>query len=142
MRYRSPKKFRDGGAVLSEADMPPVPPVAIVEIDHNDAPGDDPSVAFQRQIDALRASEECQRAAQAAPAPQSHDKIIRNWQRAGLTDRQAEFLRANPSMVDTPSVLEAATKVAHIAGHQVDSPEYFQAIKALSRPTLGTATRA
>jgi hypothetical protein len=126
------RKFRDGGAVT--ADTPPVPPVAIIDIDRNDTAADDASAAFLRQIDALRKSEQIakDRAAQmAAPPPQlSRAETIRRWQQNGLSDPQATFLGANPEMVDNPNALEAATRQAHIAGHQADSQEYFDSVKS------------
>jgi hypothetical protein len=126
------RKFRDGGAVT--ADTPPVPPVAIIDIDRNDTAPDEASSAFQAQIDALRRSEQIakDRAAQkAAPPPQlSRAESIQKWQQNGLSDSQAAFLNANPEMVDNPNMLEAATRQAHIAGHQVDSQEYFDSVKS------------
>lgn len=126
------RRFKDGGSVLADT-----PPGVSVAIDTDATPkeiADDPSAALLKQIEALRQSEKTakDRAAQIAesPSPQSHDQILEQWQRAGLSDAQARFLRANPSMIGLPSVLEAATAYAHHRGHAVDTPEYFEAVKS------------
>jgi len=123
------RKFRDGGAVT--ADTPPVPPVAIIDIDRNDTAPDDASRAFQKQIDALRRSEQIakDRAAQMAAPQLSRADTIKKWQQNGLSDPQAAFLSANGEMVDNPNALEAATRQAHLAGHEADTPAYFDSVK-------------
>jgi hypothetical protein len=98
------KRFQTGGAVL--ADTPPVPPVAIIDVDRNDNDGDDASLAFQKQIEALKESERIQqqRAAQAAQV----DQIIRQ----------------NPSMLKHPDLVTRAEREALQSGH---APPYSSA---------------
>jgi hypothetical protein len=124
------KKFRGGGAVLSDTETPPAPPVAIVDIDKNDSPGDDASVHFQKQIAALRTAEDRQRTLEAEPPKLSRAETIRQWKQAGLSEKQAEFLNQNPELVDIPHMLEASTTYARHAGHAEDSTEFFDAIKS------------
>jgi hypothetical protein len=135
-RYR---KYRDGGAVpltpaahiaadKATADLVPAIESAVTIPDVQD----DASAAFQRQIDALRKSEQIQRdraaTASQRAAPPGRSEIIADWKSKGLTNLQESYLRANERMVDNPGVLAEATKAAHLAGHQVDSLPYFEAI--------------
>jgi hypothetical protein len=120
------RKFASGGAVL--ADTPSS--VSVASID-NDIPPDDASVAFQKQIDAQRKSEQLAKDRADVPTlpPQTREATIAQWQRAGMSYRAAEFLRSNGSMVDAPAALEAAVAVAHGKGHEQDSPQYFDEIR-------------
>lgn len=122
-RYKV-KRYRDGGAVDTA-------PETSISIDTN-APvqdvADEASVAFQKQIDALRAAE--QRKQPMAAPPQSHDDILKQWKRGGLSDIQENFLRANPEMIDNPGILEAANNYAHLAGHEANTDAHFDAVKS------------
>jgi hypothetical protein len=105
------------------------PPAATVDIDHSD----DASLAFQRQISALRQSEEIQRqrAAQAAQA------------RSALTKNEIQFLEENPDFLDDHEIAHKALMKAHQGGHVADSDEFHSAVKehwqALKPPAVKTA---
>jgi hypothetical protein len=102
VRKRSVRRYADGGSV-KPLDVAPDLDVKINS--------DDPSAAFQRQIDALRKAE--QHVAQAATQPQHN-----------LTPRQQAFLDANPEMLDQPERLSRALLDAHKAGHEPDSDAF------------------
>jgi hypothetical protein len=112
------KRFQSGGAVLAE-DTTAAPELAAT-ID-TDAPisseADDPSIALQKQIAALRASEEIQRqraAAQSVPP---------------LSARQMAFVEANPDFMKNPEIAKEALMAAHRAGHEQDSQAFHAAVK-------------
>jgi hypothetical protein len=72
---------------------------------------DDPSAAFQGQIDALRRAED--HVAHAATQPQH-----------GLTARQQAFIDANPEMLAEPQRLSRSILDAHMANHEIDSEAF------------------
>jgi hypothetical protein len=115
-RYK-PKPYRDGGAVLADAEINIEVPADRLKPEAAEPAGDDASVAFQRQIDALKESERIQRerAAQATPA---------------LTLREQAFLKANPDFLDDHDIAHKALMQAHQAGHIQDSDEFHAAVKS------------
>jgi hypothetical protein len=103
--YR-PQRFRDGGAVSAPLDIEIDTPRAHIAAD----------AATSDLLEAM--------------APDSHEAIIQRWQKAGLTDHQAGFLRENSDLLDDPKTLEAAVAHARMKGHEVDTPEYFDEVRA------------
>jgi hypothetical protein len=103
---------------------------------------DDASRAFQKQIDALRKSEQIQREraagqspfseiARATPEQLSRAQRVQKISEAGASLDHVNFLMDNPSMLDSDNF--NATSKAHWAaieaGHELDSPEYFRTMK-------------
>jgi hypothetical protein len=137
MRLKSsyrPKPYKDGGAVPLhvEVDTPaariesdkvtdhmlPVidKPALSIDVDHSHTK-DEASQAFQKQIDALRKSEDIQRQRHAAVASQH-----------GLTPNQMRFLQENPSFPHHPEVAKRALMAAHAEGHADDSDLFHIAV--------------
>ena len=116
-RYK-PKPYRDGGAVLADAEINIEVPADRLKPEADSVDG--ASRAFQLQIDALRQSEEIQRqrAAQAAQA------------QPALTLKEAAFLKANPDFLDDHDLAHQALMRAHQGGHIADSDEFHSAVKS------------
>jgi hypothetical protein len=110
--YR-PQRFRDGGAVSAPLHVEIDTPAAHIAADAATA-------------DLLE-----------AVAPDSREAIIQRWQKAGLTDHQAGFLRENPELIDDPGTLEAAVAHARMKGHEIDSPQYFDEVRGYADRHLG-----
>lgn len=94
---------------------------------------DQAKYALVKQIEALRQSEELQRRQQmamAAQRPMSRDDRLEMWKAQGLSDKEANFLRDNPEMIDFPQVASHAAAEAMQAGHERDSEGYFKATEA------------
>jgi hypothetical protein len=108
------RKFAAGGAVV--ADTPPAPPVAIIDIDRNDVADDDASLAFRKQIEALRESERIQRERASAAPP--------------LTKNQASFIQNYPGFLHDRQIAMKALSEAHGQGLIEDSPEFHSAVKS------------
>jgi hypothetical protein len=98
-------------------------------------PADDATVSLMRQLQHLRASEQAQReyAAQrvAAPTlPAGRADPITLWKQAGnLSDEDAAFLEARPSMIDNPQVTRAAYAATLQAGIERNSPDFAAAME-------------
>ena len=118
-RYK-PKPYRDGGAVLADAEINIEVPADRLKPEADSSAGDDASRAFQLQIDNLKEAEQLQRqrAAQAAAAPRA------------LTLREQAFLKANPDFLDDHNLAHQALMQAHQAGHIQDSDEFHAAVKS------------
>src|SRR5882672_8812141 len=98
-KYRA-ARYADGGAVHQPVEIDtPKATIVVEKVDD-----DDPSKAFQGQIDALRRAEEHQRNAQQAP------------QQPQLTERQWAFVHANPEMMkdENRDRLYQAMLAAHV----------------------------
>jgi hypothetical protein len=144
------RKFKDGGRVRPDGTVAGTlhpddsgrenseAPEVSIKID-TDAPAaevDDASIAFQKQIDALRKSEQLAKDRAAAvpmAAPNlSREERAQRIREAGASPEHISFLLANPRMLDGDGF--NTTAKAHWqaieAGHEVDSPEYFRAVKS------------
>jgi hypothetical protein len=117
------KRFERGGAVM--ADIPPVPPVAIVDIERNDDASDDASEAFKKQIEALRQSEEIHR-----------DRAAQAYQEA----RVQQILKENPEMVRNPALVAEAEKEAFEAGHLAYSDVFHEDVRSRFQTKLAAKT--
>src|SRR5215208_4163832 len=90
------------------------------------------------QIAALLRSEQSQRdRAQAATAPQpslpqalpdGRKERIALWRRHGMTQEQADWLRANPNMIDRADLTAVATGLAEQEGYQPNDPLYLHVV--------------
>jgi hypothetical protein len=117
-------------------------PNSTVATETNPANGAD--LALKRQIEALRHNEqlqrqhmeEQQRQALARQArlqdmrPPSREEKLAAWRQNGLSEANAEFLQANPSMIDHDQVTAMATREALIAGVKHDTDDFRHAVKA------------
>ena len=85
------------------------------------AKADDAALALQRQIDALRVSEDMQRqhAAQAANRrPPTRDQLLHLWRSQGMAEPEEAFLRENPEMIDHAAITALAANQAAQRGHE------------------------
>jgi hypothetical protein len=106
-------------------------------IDQSRENDSDASLAFREQLEALRRSEDLARQRETAKQPSSpqptlpegREDRIALWKRHGMTDRQAEFLRENPAMIDRSDLTGIATSLAHQQGYKSDSPEFLEITK-------------
>jgi hypothetical protein len=120
------KRYESGGAVLAETTLAPEATIAIDTDSPKAAAAADASVALQKQVEALRQSEQ---AAKDRAAPETRADIVKRWKANGLSDAQEAFLNQNLHMADVPHLLEAATAYARHRGHAEDSPDFFEAVK-------------
>ena len=133
------KAYRDGGRVLAD-DVIPTPLKVPSDAPRSDggvvgeasaSQGDDASVAFVGQIDALHRAEEAQRLRSKSPPPQSpRSAKLEQLRREGLSEKAISFFAANPDILDTPQLADQAARAARDEGHEVDSPGFFQAVKS------------
>jgi hypothetical protein len=115
-RYR---KFATGGFVQPEPSAAPIAPDMVMSIDTDAAPqshSDDASVALQRQIDALRHSEQIQS------------------QRVSEAQQVAQvqaFIAEHPAMLENPGLLKLAAHAVGNEGHGLEphSREFFERVK-------------
>jgi hypothetical protein len=61
--------------------------------------------------------------------PEGREDRIALWKQQGLSDRQAEYLRQNPAMIDRADLTGIATAMAHQQGFQPDTPEFLEITK-------------
>jgi hypothetical protein len=99
--------------------------------------------ALKRQIEALRHSEQLvaqhneqlqrqQLARQAALQdlrPPTGEQKIANWKAHGLSDQEADFLQANPELIDNPELLSYAASQAYAEGLERGTAEHQRATK-------------
>src|SRR5689334_10509113 len=66
-------------------------------------PPDEATVALQRQLDALKKSEELQRMAahaQAHAQPPTREQLLQAWRSQGADEGDLAFLESNPELID------------------------------------------
>ncbi len=84
---------------------------------------DEAALALQKQIDALRRSEQIARQYQAAQAAQVRQSLTREqklaiWKQQGMTQAEERFLSENPEMIDAHELTGFAANEALKAGHR------------------------
>ena len=118
------------------------PAVAVVSADEYPNP-DEAGEALKRQLEHLRQSEEAQRqhhaavmaaraAQMAAPAPtlpEGRAERIALWKQHGLSDDDAAFLQARPSMIDHPQLTRQAVDAAERSGLERGSDDFNIAVE-------------
>jgi hypothetical protein len=112
-RYR---QYAAGGAV--QAEPPVASPDVVMSIDTDTAlSGDDPSDALQKQINALRNSEQIQR---------------QQSEHATQVARLTALIGQNPDMIQNPMLLQMAANEVEREGHNLPlhSDEFFHKVKA------------
>ncbi|MGA8697164.1 MAG: hypothetical protein WB689_25665 [Xanthobacteraceae bacterium] len=96
---------------------------------------DEAAAALKRQIEELTRSEALQKqAAQYAAQPQrplTRDEKLALWRQQGMPDDQAEFLKANPELIDFSELAAWAAGEALQAGHERGSHEHMRAMKEI-----------
>ncbi len=112
-------------------------------------PTDEATLALQKQLAALRASEQAQRdyaaaqmAAAQAPAPtlpEGREERIALWRQHGLSDDDAAFLQQRPDMVDNPMLTRAAFAATMQAGIERNSPDFGPTMEAHFDALMGRA---
>jgi hypothetical protein len=118
-RYKPPKGYKDGGAVIPD-HVVLVPEVA--DVPAPASPADPHADALRHALKATRHAEELQR--QQAQQPPTQDEIIDRM--PGLTEHKRRFLRANPSIAFQEDHRQAAASAYQQAlrdGVRDDTPE-------------------
>jgi hypothetical protein len=123
------------------------PAIGIVSADEYPQP-DEATLALQKQISDLKKSEELQRnyaryAAQqqsAGPAlPAGRAERIALWRQHGLSDDDAAFLEARPSMIDHPQITRQAVAAAEQSGLERGSDDFNNAVENNFNTLMGRA---
>jgi hypothetical protein len=104
-------------------------------------PKEDPTLALQKQIEELRKSEEIQRQRHAAMAhaqahPPTREQKLELWRSQGMSDTEAEFLRANPELIDMPELTAFAANEAARQGHGRGTEAHMNATREIFRQHL------
>jgi hypothetical protein len=125
------------------------PAIGIVSADEYPQP-DEATLALQKQISDLKKSEELQRnyaryAAQqqsAGPAlPAGRAERIALWRQHGLSDDDAAFLEARPSMIDHPQITRQAVAAAEQSGLERGSDDFNNAVENNFNTLMGRDRR-
>jgi|SRR5215813_12751452 len=98
------------------------PNEAVVAAVQGQEKADEAANALRKQIANLQRAEKLQR-----QHLMSLDEKIEFWREGGLSDREADFLRANPA--DMPDLIYYAANKALHEGYERDTEDYFEAVK-------------
>lgn len=85
--------------------------------------------ALKSQIENLRRSEQLQRQAQMRQP--SREQLLELWKQQGMTEPEADFLRANPELIDNPQLTALSAHEAAQMGHERGTESHMQATKQL-----------
>lgn len=117
---------------------------ALREYEKEIVEADEAALALQKQIDALRRSEELarQHQVQAAQRQPTREQILAAWKQQGLSDAEARFLEENPAMIDNAGLTAFASGQAAQRGHERGSEEYLRATREIFNQHLAHLQQA
>jgi hypothetical protein len=111
---------------------------AVTEAMEQQAEADNARDVLLRQFEVMRRSEQLQHQMATAPRiPRTEHELRAAWRSQGVSDKEADFLFANPHMVARPNQLQQAVSEARTQGVERDSEKYFAAIQDAFERQMG-----
>jgi hypothetical protein len=140
--YRVKPEIPPDNIPPAEAVVAPEAPTVAVDVQpqpQSVSQTDETAAALQKQIDALRQSEQLQRQQaehtarlqqQQFQQPATREQKLDAWKNLGMPADEAKFLEDHPIMIDCAALTAVSAREAEAAGHARGSAEFLNAVKS------------